>query len=108
MIWENFDFMKLLRTEFKAKGFYHKLIKRDGDWAVFERTAGSSVHYELIEVQKIKECEMFGNKVEAHEAFPSSELWGRKGFTIMNKEEALNRLKNIKELIKIKEEQNDA
>lgn len=100
--------MEPIKIEFKKSGFNHKLIERRGDWAVYERwTDGGKPHYELIQIQKNEQYELGGNIIPAKESFPGPEKWGRLGFTITDKNEALSRLARIEEFLKKKSEEEE-
>lgn len=79
-----------IANEFDHKGFHYRLIERRGDLAIFEQS--KIVAYEVVEIQKRDAWEIAGNSIPAHEAIPSSEQWGTKGFTCIDLDAAKNRL----------------
>ena len=91
---------KSLPTEFTSKGFIFKQIRREGDIAIYKRWGvkhnEKSAHFEVFEIQKYPEREMCGVKIEAKEAVPSSELWGKKGFTCLDLDIAEKKFEELK------------
>lgn len=83
--------MKPLATEFKKGDFDHKLVKREGDCAIYWRKAPHhrDAHYEVIVVQHFKDRSFpDGRVVPAGEGYPSSEQWGTAGWTYNSLPEA--------------------
>lgn len=76
---------KPLATEFTAKGFLHRQVKREGLVAIYERQhvdlGGKDLHYEVVAIKESPERVMGGVTIEARETYPSSEVWGLYGFT---------------------------
>ncbi len=84
--------MKPLPTEFDADKHHFRQISRDGLVAVFEKSKGGKVRsFETVVIQQRKACVLHGDPVPAHEAMPSSESWGRHGFTYTDRESAFRR-----------------
>ena len=74
---------KPLATEFTTRGRIHTMIRREADVAIFklEEEQWGTPGYEVILVQHVKAGKVFGDFVEAHEAYPSSSRWGQQGWT---------------------------
>ena len=74
---------KPLATEFTTRGRIHTMIRREGDVAIFklEEEQWGTPGYEVILVQHVKAGKVFGDFVEAHEAYPPSSRWGQQGWT---------------------------
>ena len=82
--------MKPLIETFTRKGLTYRQIRREDDVAVFEVTSTDWKHpmFEVIHVRKRSDRKIEGRLVEAHEAFPSDEEWGRYGYTALNLDHA--------------------
>ena len=83
-----------LDKTYAKNGYHFNLVLRDGDVAVYaqcHRPNGTPVAYEVFKVKRVKETIMFGRVIPAHEAVPSNEEWGTKGWTIMDLHEAKRR-----------------
>lgn len=91
---------KPLPTEFTSKGFIFKQIRREGDIAIYKRWKEKHnekcAHFEVFEIQKYQEREMCGIKIEAKEAVPTNELWGKKGFTYLDLGSAEKKFEELK------------
>lgn len=92
--------MKPLAAEFKKGEFDHKLVKREGDFAIYWRKAPHhrDAHYEVIVVQH-QPARTFpnGETVEEREGYPSSEQWGKYGWTYNSLPAAELKLKLLQE-----------
>ena len=87
--------MKKLQTEFESAGFKYKQIHREKNYAIYERKYIDSLsdpHYEAIKIQSHNGMEIAGNKISPSEYYPSSNSWGRHGYTCLNKKSAYDRL----------------
>jgi hypothetical protein len=86
--------MKKLNKEFESAGFKYKQIHREDNYAIYERKYIDSInkHYEAIKIQSHNGMEIAGKKLPPSEFYPSSNSWGRYGFTCITKQEAYNRL----------------
>jgi hypothetical protein len=86
--------MKKLDKDFESAGFKYKQIHREKMFAIYERNHISSEnkHYEAIKIQSHNGMEIAGKKLPPSEFYPSSNSWGRYGFTCITKKEAYNRL----------------
>lgn len=76
--------MKTLPTDFKSKGFLFHQVKRVGDVALFERKRPDwrAPQYEVVRVRKYPTYEIGGVTVEAHEAMPPDEAFGKEGWNL--------------------------
>lgn len=86
-----------LRTSFRSKGFDYELKHREGDVALFEQSKEglSRSWYEVVIVQRHKEYEIGGTKVEAAETMPSTSQWGRLGWTFRDPTKAQSRFDEL-------------
>jgi hypothetical protein len=86
--------MKKLNKEFESAGFKYKQIHREGDYAIYERKYIDSIHkhYEAIKIQSHNGMEIAGKKLPPSEFYPSSNSWGRNGYTCLTKQHAYTRL----------------
>jgi predicted TIM-barrel fold metal-dependent hydrolase len=91
--------MKQIKTSFSKFGDDFNLIKRDGDFAIFERTAkDSKPSYEVIEIQKCKKERLInGIKINdvGDEFYPSSEMFGTHGWNCTTIERALEKFEEL-------------
>lgn len=82
----------LLPNEFIDRGFAFKLCMNiDKEWKVFQRhhiEHENHVHYELVKILRQEEYELGGNVIPKRYRYPSSESWGRLGFTCSSRERA--------------------
>jgi hypothetical protein len=95
-----------LATTFRADGFDFEQVDRDGDVATYLKTkqGHESQCFEVVLVQKYKEHTWpNGNTTPAHEAMPSSETWGTKGWTYPEREQAKVRFDALAGLYNTKE-----
>lgn len=78
--------MKPLASTFTSKKFLFTQVKRVGDVAIFERKRPEWKHpgYEVVRVRKYPEYVIAGVKVEAHEALPPDEAFGKEGWAVAN------------------------
>lgn len=76
-------FMKLLPACFTSKGFTHRLLKRVGDIAIFERfkTNPDKAHFEVVRIQSHDGRSIAGKFFPSSEFYPSTSQWGTHGFT---------------------------
>lgn len=87
--------MKLLPTEFRKHGYNFRQLQREGDVALFEKTAGTVVAYEVVIVQRHDDYMMAGNLIPAAEAMPGNETWGLKGWSPRTLPEALRKFTEV-------------
>jgi uncharacterized protein YifN (PemK superfamily) len=86
--------MKKLDKEFESASFKYKQIHRENMFAIYERQHISSVnkHFEAIKIQSHNGMEIAGNKIPPSEYYPSSNSWGRHGYTCTTRKAAYERL----------------
>ena len=97
---------KPLAVEFTRRGRLHTQVKRSEHCAIYELKEKDwpSPGYEVIHIRRLKAREMFGEFVEAHEAYPSNEDWGRYGWTSLD---AMSADLRFKRLVKTLEARNE-
>jgi hypothetical protein len=90
---------KPLPTRFRRDGFRYRQIAREGDAAIYEQTwsdcAEPSVCYEIVRIRRREGFQIDGRFVEPAEVYPSSGAWGVDGWTVRDKESALQKLQEI-------------
>lgn len=87
-----------LPAEFKARGFHHRLRRREGDVCIFERKAPhhEEAHFEVIVVQRFEERSFpDGRTCPPKEGYPSAEQWGTQGWTYGTFEDAKRRFNSL-------------
>ncbi len=87
--------MKKLDSTFTSNGFEFKQIHREDMYSIYERkyiNSKSEHHYEAIRIQSHNGMEIAGNKIPPSEYYPSSNSWGRHGYTCITKKDAYIRL----------------
>lgn len=88
-----------VETEFFSKGFCHKLIRRAGFVALFERFRRSNpkkvVHYEVVVIREGKPYSIAGIDFPAKEQYPSSEKWGTLGWTYQDEDRAKEKFNEL-------------
>jgi len=97
---ENTDF-KVLPDFYKKNGYDFKLVKREGNIAIYSQgdDEGRVFAYEVFEVRKQKETQFGDIHYEAKERVPSNEEWGTNAFTVHSMEQAEKYVKQIQETI---------
>ena len=89
-----------VETDFTEKGFRYTQIAREGEWAVYHKTKESGSYFSNeYEVVRIKQARLHPKDPnpegwDKREAYPASRRWGRHGFTILGREEALARMRS--------------
>src|SRR5262249_28611736 len=89
---------KTLEFPFRDKGFDHKLVERQGDTCLVHRTsvAYGHSHFEVVQLRKRNGWQFAdGRVVEAAEFCPSSNEWGKLGFTYRTLDEARKRFEKL-------------
>ena len=90
--------MKPLGNSFSKNGFHYELVIRRGDIAIYKqrlRPGAGCLAYEVFKVKMVKECTIVGKLVEAHEAAPGNEEFGRLGWSYPDLERARNKMKEL-------------
>jgi hypothetical protein len=74
---------KILEKEFIKHKFKHLQLKREGDVAIYIRKKedARNWHYEVIKITRHDGHELFGNKIQPAEIYPSASTWGTFGWT---------------------------
>lgn len=88
--------MKPIPNEFQGRSdqraFQFKLLKREKDICLFEKTyktGGTAKHYEVVYISKTpKRSFPDGRVVDAHETMPSPEKWGTDAWSPATLEDA--------------------
>jgi hypothetical protein len=75
---------------FKKFGFDYKLVWREKDVVIYEQSKPhhTKPYFEVLKVKTHEGYEIAGNKYEKSEYLPSSEEWGKYGFTCVSLKEA--------------------
>lgn len=88
--------MEPLSTDLRVGGFDLHQLYRHGNVAVYAQSKGGRViSYEVIRIQQEKAREMFGKPYPEREVYPGSEMWGKEGWTVVDKEDALERARQL-------------
>ena len=83
--------MNPIKTQFERNGYVFEQIKRVGDVAIYgQRRPGQKqpFHFEVVVICRNPSWKSFGKVFPAAEAYPSSEQWGKQGFTYTDLESA--------------------
>ena len=82
--------MKLIAAEFNKGGFTHKVIDRRGRVLLVERRHRDVAHphWEVVRIRVSPEKVVFGVPRPECEVYPSSEDWGKRGWTYLTLEDA--------------------
>ena len=81
-----------LSVIFSKSGYHHRQIFRAGLIAVYARSKpGGAVHWEVIKIRVNEAREIGGRDLEPSESYPNEREWGVRGFTMLDKEAALER-----------------
>jgi len=91
-------FYKPLPTEFRRDGLDYRQIAREGDAAIYQQTWKSneaSAAFEVIRIRKREGFQIGSRFVEPAEIYPNSEAWGMDGWTVLNREAAFRKLREV-------------
>lgn len=92
-------FYKPLPKEFQRDGFTYRQIAREGNAAIYEqRWSGSrnpSACYEVIRIRRRDGFQIGARFVEPAEVYPNSDAWGVDGFTLIDRDAAFAKLREI-------------
>ena len=103
--------MKPIPETFKSDGFTHTLVERDRMLAIFSKGKPPSqpFHWEVVRLHVEKEKRWKDGREKSvtpeHEAYPSSEQWGERGWTCMSLDEARKKLQEWRSLPRTKPKQ---
>jgi len=88
---------KPLKTQFRRGGFDYRQITREGDFAIFEQRWGNSpnVCYEVVVIKRHDGFYKGDQFIEAAETIASSERWGEHGWTVLTRDDALDKLNQL-------------
>jgi len=90
---------KLLPKVFRRTGFTYRQIACETDAAIYEQVWNGchnpSVCYEVIRIRQREAFQIGGRLVEPAELFPTSEAWGVDGFTLIKKDAAFRKFREI-------------
>ena len=86
--------MKPLSQTFRRHGFNHRILIRDGDLVLVEKSRPhwTRATYEVCRVQFNHERVMAGRLIEATESLPSAEAWGSQGWSFRDRAAAQTKL----------------
>jgi hypothetical protein len=88
-----------LPKEFRHNGFKYRQIAREQDAAIYEQTwtgcPNPSVCYEVIRIRRRDGFQIDGRFVEPAEVYPKLEAWGLDGFTVIDKDAAFAKLREL-------------
>lgn len=91
--------MKQLPIEFTRKNVTYRQIAREGMVAVYSYSpVGEPTRirgYETIVITAQLEVEVFGNVVAAHEVYPGDNAFGRKGWSYIKRDLALDKMAQV-------------
>lgn len=76
----------LLNDEFNSHGFdYHKIKDLNDSWKIFAQCKNNRpISYELVNIKKVEEYEMAGNKIPKRWSYPGNSDWGKRAFTCIS------------------------
>jgi len=88
-----------LPTRFRHDGFEYRQIVREHNAAIYEQRwtgcADSSVCYEVIRIRRREGFQIGARLVEAAEIYPNSEAWGVDGWTVLTRDAAFEKRREI-------------
>lgn len=88
--------MEPLSTSLRVGGYDLHQVFRRGNVAVYEQSKGGKVQaYELILIQTAKAESIRGRDYPEREVYPHNELWGTSAWSIVSKDEALQRAERL-------------
>jgi len=92
-------FYKPLLAQFRHDGFEYRQIARENDAAIYEQRWGGctdpSVCYEVIRIRRREGFEVSGRFIEPAEVYPNSGAWGVDGWTVLTRDAAFEKLREI-------------
>lgn len=82
--------MRTIPQTFTKRGWTHSLVAQSGPWRIFCRRHPevTNPHFEVVKIGLAKATTFLGHQIEEGETYPSSEEWGRRGFTFPTLEAA--------------------
>jgi len=92
-------FYKPLPAQFRHDGFEYRQIARERHAAIYEQRWGGcadpSVCYEVIRIRRREGFQIGARLVEAAEVYPNSEAWGVDAWTVLTRDAAFEKLREI-------------
>lgn len=92
--------MKILEKNITLKGFEYKQVFRDGKFAIYEQTKDgyNFKKYETVIIESHNGYELAGQYFPPSEMYPSTSMWGMKGFTMESYDDAIEKIKYLKKV----------
>ena len=85
-----------LKERYSKNGYRFSLVERIGDVCIYRQESdGNVIVYEVFRVRKLPERLINGRKIEAREATPANEDWGKTGFSCWGMIEARKRASQL-------------
>lgn len=82
---------KTLSPSLKRQGYLYKQVARKGRWAIYEQFSKNpekKVAYEVVKIGKHNGFSIAGMFFPPAETYPASSMWGARGWTYPNFEDA--------------------
>lgn len=102
--------MKILEKNITLKGFDFKQLFRNGKFAIYEQTKSGYKFkkYEAVIIESHNGYELAGQYFPPSEMYPSTSMWGVKGFTMESYDDAVEKIKYLEkaELKRAEKEKN--
>jgi len=86
--------MKKLVEKWESMGDKFEVLSRTDRYAIATRL-GANLSYEVAVISKNDAYEAFGKRFDASETWPSTNSWGKKGWTFVNKEDAFEKYNQL-------------
>lgn len=83
---------------FHRDGYTHRLMKREGNIALYSLTRFGRMSYEVVKIRAYKTDRAFINRKAGDEYLPSNEEWGTYGFTFNSLSDAERHFKALTNL----------
>ena len=92
-------FYRTLQTQFRRDGFSYRQIAREGNAAIYEQAFSHNpdrvIGYEVIRIRRRDGFYIHGRYVEPGEVYPNSEAWGVNAWTVLAKDAAFAKLRQL-------------
>lgn len=75
-------------TIFHRNGFTHRLVKREGNVAIYSLTRFGRMSYEVVKIRTFNTDQPFIKRKAGDEYLPSTSEWGTYGFTFNSLQDA--------------------
>ena len=89
-----------LEQTYKKNGYQHEIVFRDEVYAITKLTSmedGRFICYEVFKIKKSNTFTIKGSIIEAREATPPNEAWGRDGYSVRTLEDAYKKIELFKQ-----------